>query len=187
MDQICSKKGVLGLKQKKWTQPLNSAYSISPGTKFQLKVTILIFWTKFAQRGCFWSKTEKMKSTIEFCIFELVWVPNFSLSWQFWFLGPRFPKRVIPVKNIKSEHHHWILHIQISGGTKFQFKLTILIFFYQICSKKEFPVENGKIALVRASMIVTYYIKLFRTGANRHNGILMSLLFLVAETIITFF
>ena len=32
-------------------------------------------------------------------------------------------------------------------------------------------------------MVVTYYIKLFRTGADRHNGILMSLLHLVAETI----
>ena len=41
---------------------------------------------------------------------------------------------------------------------------------------------NGKIALLRASMVVTYYIKLSRTGADRHNGILMSLL-LVAETI----
>ena len=33
-------------------------------------------------------------------------------------------------------------------------------------------------------MVVTYYIKLFHTGADRHNGILMSLLLLVAETII---
>ena len=41
---------------------------------------------------------------------------------------------------------------------------------------------NAKIALLRASMVVTYYIKLFRTGADRHNGILMSLLLLVAET-----
>ena len=31
-------------------------------------------------------------------------------------------------------------------------------------------------------MVVTYYTKLFRTGADRHNGILMSLLLLVAET-----
>ena len=31
-------------------------------------------------------------------------------------------------------------------------------------------------------MVVTYYIKLFRTRADRHNGILMSLLFLVTET-----
>ena len=43
---------------------------------------------------------------------------------------------------------------------------------------------NAKIALLRASMVVTYYIKHFRKGADRRNGILMSLLLLVAETII---
>ena len=32
-------------------------------------------------------------------------------------------------------------------------------------------------------MVVTYYIKPFRTGVDRYNGILMSLLRLVAETI----
>ena len=41
---------------------------------------------------------------------------------------------------------------------------------------------NAKITLLRASMVITYYIKLFRTGAGRHNGILMSLLLLVAKT-----
>ena len=46
---------------------------------------------------------------------------------------------------------------------------------------------NAKIALLRASMVVTYYIKLFRTRADRHNGILMSLLLLVSETINTQF
>ena len=47
-----------------------------------------------------------------------------------------------------------------------------------------FPVENGKFALVRASMVLTYYFKLFHTGADRHNGISisMSLLLLVAKT-----
>ena len=33
-------------------------------------------------------------------------------------------------------------------------------------------------------MVVTYYIKLFRTGADRHKSILMSLHLLVAEIII---
>ena len=42
---------------------------------------------------------------------------------------------------------------------------------------------NAKIVLLRASMVVIYYIKLFRTGADRHKGILMSLFLLVAETI----
>ena len=54
----------------------------SIGTKVQLKVTILIFWAKFTQKGCFWSKTEKVNITIEFCIFELVGVPSFSLDEQ---------------------------------------------------------------------------------------------------------
>ena len=31
-------------------------------------------------------------------------------------------------------------------------------------------------------MVVTYYIKLFRKGTDRYNGILMSHLLLVAET-----
>ena len=63
----------------------------------------------------------------------------------------------------------------------FHVKLTILIFsFYQICPKREFPVENGKIKLMRASMVVTI-LNFSARGADRHNGILISLL-LVAET-----
>ena len=56
---------------------------ISLGTKFQLKLTILIFWTIFAQKGYFQSLSEKMNTTIKFCIFKSVYIPNFSLNWQF--------------------------------------------------------------------------------------------------------
>ena len=102
------------------------------GTRFQLKLTILIFCTKFAQEveigkseqrhwilhirispgtnqisawtdnlfswtkfylRYFWSETENVNIIIEFCIFELVWVPNFILNKQFWILGPNLPKR----------------------------------------------------------------------------------------------
>ena len=45
---------------------------INLGTKFQLKLTVLICWTKFAPKGCFRSKIENVNTTIEFCIFELV-------------------------------------------------------------------------------------------------------------------
>ena len=55
-------------------------------------------------------------------------------------------------------------------------------FLDEIYPKSVFPVENRKIALLRVSMVVTYYTKTFRTGTDRHNGILMSLLLLVAET-----
>ena len=44
---------------------------ISLATKFQLKLIILSFWTKFAQKECFQSKKKKVSSIIEFCIFEL--------------------------------------------------------------------------------------------------------------------
>ena len=52
---------------------------------------------------------EKVSNTIEFCIFELVSVPDFSSTDSFDFF---------------------------------------LFFFYQICPKKVFPVEKGKIALL---------------------------------------
>ena len=42
---------------------------------------------------------------------------------------------------------------------------------------------NTNIALLSASMVVTYYVKFFWMGSDRHNGILMYLLLLVAETI----
>ena len=53
---------------------VNFRYSVSYciGTKFQNKLTILAFWTKFAQKEYFWSKAEKVNTTIRFCIFELV-------------------------------------------------------------------------------------------------------------------
>ena len=44
---------------------------------------------------------------------------------------------------------------------------------------------NAKIALFHVCMVVTYYIKLFRTWADRRHGILISLLLLVAETTMT--
>ena len=102
---------------------------ISAGTKFQLKLTILIFWTKFAQKGYFQSKSEKMNTTNKFCIFKSVYIPNFSLNWQFYFFWPDLPKKLFPIEKWKSEHHYWILRVWISQGTKFHLKLTILIFW----------------------------------------------------------
>ena len=68
------------------------------------------------------------------------------------------------------------------GGTKYQSKLNF--FFGPKLPKlsKVFPVENAKIALAHAPMVVIYYIKFFGT----HNGILMSLLRLIVETVRSF-
>ena len=110
-------------------------------------------------------------------------MPNFSLNWQVWIFGPNLPKKGVFGLKQKKWTVPWILHNQICLGAKLQLKLRILIFFGLICAKREFPVENGKIAFVRASLVVTYYTKLFYVGADRHSGILMSLLLLIAETI----
>ena len=53
----------------------------SLGTRFQLKLTILNFWTKLTQKG--YLKSKKMKINIEFYIFELVHVLNLSFNKQF--------------------------------------------------------------------------------------------------------
>ena len=66
------------------------------------------------------------------------------------------------------------------AGNNFQLKLTISIFLSNF-PKREYRVEKGKIGLVPTSMVVTHYIKLFRTEADRQSGILMSLLLLVGE------
>ena len=83
------RKGFSGLKQKKWTPSLNSAYS------------------------------------------------NYY-RYKIWFFGSHLPKKVLPVKNRKSEHRHGILHTWISLCTKFQLKLIILNFWTQFIQKGYF-------------------------------------------------
>ena len=118
----------------------------------------MIFLTEFAKKEYFRSKIEKWKSTAEFCIFELDLVPNSSLSWELCFLEQIFQKRLFTVKNGKSDHGYWILHL--------------LIFLTKFSQKGYLrsKTKNSHLPL-----------KLFRTGADRHNDILISLLLLVAD------
>ena len=59
-------------------------------------------------------KTEKVNITIEFCILELVYVPNFNLNKVLNFEANASQKGYSLVENGKSEHRHLILLIQIS-------------------------------------------------------------------------
>ena len=73
---------------------------ISLSTKFQLKLKIVIFRTKFAQKGYFQSQTEKMSITIELHI-------NFQLRLTVSIiLDQIYPMNVFPVEKGKGEHHH---------------------------------------------------------------------------------
>ena len=49
---------------------------------------------------------------------------------------------------------------------KFSIHWQFWFFFWLNLPKKGVSSRNGKVALVRVSMVVTYYIKLFRTGAT---------------------
>ena len=188
------------------------------GTKFQLILKILIFWTKFAQNGYFRSKESKHHQ-----IFKYSKYPNIQISLGtkfqpkpiFCFFGPKLRNKglfdrmwTLRIRIIlstkfqqkltilifwtkytqksyfcsiteKSKHHHWIVHIQISLGTEFQLKLTIMIFWDKFSQKGYFQSKIKKIALLRASVVVTYYIRLFCTAIKKHNNILISLIFLV--------
>ena len=78
------------------------------------------FGPNLPKKGSYFQfKTDKIGTTIKFCIFELVFVLNLTLN-NFWFLDKICTKKIFMVKKRKSEHHHWILHIQFSLGTKFQ-------------------------------------------------------------------
>ena len=77
----------------------------------------MIFLTRFTQKGFFWSKTKKKRTPYIFYIIphiQFILVRNFNSNWQFLFFRSNFHKKVFPVKNWKSWHHHWISHIQIS-------------------------------------------------------------------------
>ena len=106
------------------------------GLAFSLNWQFWVFGPNLPKKACYFqSKTYKIDTTIEFCIFKLVVVWTFTLNKQFWIFGLNLPKRDM-VKSRRSEHDHWIPHIWISAGSKFQPKLTILIYwtrFAQIC------------------------------------------------------
>ena len=103
------------------------------------------FWQDMPKNGFSGLKQKKWTSHIFYIILhiQMSLVRNFSSNLQFWFFGPNLPRKVFPIKNWKSEHRHWIRHIQISPGTKSQLKLTILIFLTRFapkcffCSKRE--------------------------------------------------
>ena len=112
---------------------------------FSLYWQLRYFGPNFPTKGSYFqSKTDKIDTTIEFCIFELVFVSNFTLN-NFEFLDQICPRKIFMVKNRKSEHHHWIPHIQISLGTKFQLKLTILIFLTRFTQKGFFWSKTEKV------------------------------------------
>ena len=93
-------------------------------TKFQLKLKILIFWTKFAQKGYFWFKT-KCEHPYQILHIQNSLGTKFKLKLTILNFWTKLPQNGYFRKN---EKHHRILHIRISLGSKFQFQQTVLSF-----------------------------------------------------------
>ena len=89
---------------------------------------------------------------------------------------------MIPVKNGKSEHHYWILHIRISLGTKFLLKLTILIFLTKFAQKGNFRSKTEILHLCVRSWLLLATLT-FPHGGRLTQRYFMSVLLLVADAI----
>ena len=112
---------------------------ISLCIKFHFEQTILNFWTKFAQERYLWSKTEKLNILIKFLLSKLVFLPNFSLNWQFWFFFTRFAQKGF---FWWTPHYFYIiLHIQISLVRNFNSNWQFL-FFGSNLHNKVFPAKK---------------------------------------------
>ena len=124
--QICHKKDTTLVQTK--TKNTTTGFFIFEldYIKFQLKLTIFIFWTKLVQKEYF--EKYAVNITIEFCIFELFSVANFTLNKHFWILDQICPEKVFRIKTKRIEHLRWILHIRISLSTKFQLNRQFSIF-----------------------------------------------------------
>ena len=117
---------------------------ISLSTKFQLIVIVLIFWTRFAQKGCFHYKTKKLNTTVDFCIYKLVQVPNLSLNWQLWVFGSNLLKKGI--SGFKQKKWKSPLNSAYSNNSRYQISVQTDNFesLEQIWLKKAFLAQNRK-------------------------------------------
>ena len=81
---------------------------LSLSTSLQPKLTVAIFWINLPKKSTYLqSKTDKIDTTIEFCIFELVFVSDFTLKKQFWIFGANFPRKHIYGQKQKNWTPSW--------------------------------------------------------------------------------
>ena len=109
-------------------------HDCSLDTKFQRKLKIFIFFCPdLFKKGFSGLKQKKRTPNNFYIILYNQTSTKFQLEMTiliFVVFEPNLLKKVFPVKNWKSEHHHWILHIQISFTIKFPLRLTQFMSWY---------------------------------------------------------
>ena len=132
-----------GLKQKKWISTSSFTYWNRLGIKFQLKLTISIFWTKLSQKG--YIRSLKNENHHRFLHIRFSICSKFQFQLTILIFRKKFPpKKILPVKNRKNKHRRWVLHIRISVSIKYQLKLTILISWTKFVQKEYFQSKTDK-------------------------------------------
>ena len=89
----------------------------------------------------------KISSTIKKCqnIMNMTVGIKFQLNLRTFSFGPNLCRKGVSCGKEKFENHPWSINIQISVGTKFQLKWTILIFFFdQILPKEDISYQKWK-------------------------------------------
>ena len=89
----------------------------------------------YLKKGIFGRKWKKWTSPLNFAYKNQCRSKMSTQTDNFDVLDQISPRRVFLVGNRKSQHHHWILHIRIVLGTKFQLRLTILNFWTKFAKK----------------------------------------------------
>ena len=126
----------------------------------------MTFWTKYAQKGYFWPKTEKVNITVEFCISKLVYTSSFTLNWQFLHFGPNLPKKGISDWKRKN----WTTPLSSAYSNKCRYQISAWTgnfdFLDQIWPRRTFLIEILKseyqywILLIQVSLDIKLQLKL---------------------------
>ena len=128
------KKGISQRKQKTDRHYWILHIQISLSNKFQVKLVILIFRLNFLKKGISGWKWEKWAWPLDSAYSSYAKYQISASAANFDCLDQTCPKWAFLVENRKIEHLLWILH-RCDLGTKFQLKLTILIFWTKFAQK----------------------------------------------------
>ena len=104
---------------------------IPVGTRLHLKLIILTFLTKLAQKGGVFDRKQKK------------WIPPLYSVHSNWFRLQIL--WLFLIKNRNSENHHYTLDVRISVGTKFHLKLIFLTFWTKFSQKRYFQSKAEKV------------------------------------------
>ena len=121
----------------------------SLGTKFQVKMTVLIFWTKFLpKKSVFVLNHKKSTPPLNAAYGNYSWHKTSAYTNNFNFSDQTSWKRVFLIENWKNQHHHWSLHIQISLQSILKYLRQTLLFMWNSALQQKFNFCIPKIFLL---------------------------------------